>query len=315
MADNNPTSAGEIATHLQGKDPLFGGQRGGPRVVQLTLSLIERNPDQPRKSFNEERLNELKTSIERHGLLQPITVKALEDGDHYLLVAGERRYRAFELLGRDTIPAIITSGDPDELALIENLQRENLNAVEEAVALARLREIHSWTQEQLGEAMGKTKSAISMTLKVLELPKDILEVETSQQEPLPKSILLEIVRVKGAKKQKELYEAARQGQMMTARAAREARLGRDKLKKGAGGEVEGEHEKRFQVQQTISMGRGFAKRLQTVSDEYLSGNQEQYAALVAIAKQVNDTLGAISQTIGEPIVVPSSEEPQAEQAA
>jgi ParB family chromosome partitioning protein len=278
----------------------------------LRLDMIEPNPDQPRKSFNVEKLGELKASIERHGLLQPITVKAMEGGEEtkYLLVAGERRYRAFELLERETIPAIITAGDPDELALIENLQRENLNPVEEAVALKRMRDIHEWTQEQLGEALGKTKSAVSMTLKVLELPKDILDVETSQPEPLPKSILLEIARVKGAKKQKELYDAARKGQVMSARAAREARLGGKK----PAAETDGERAKRSEVQQAIALGRGFAKRLQGVTDEYLSTNQEQYAALVAIASHVNETLEAVKRAIGEPIQVPPSESHQ-DQAA
>src|SRR5688572_26721144 len=112
MAEETSRRGDDIAAGLTRNDPLFGNSRG-PRVVQLMLSLINRNPDQPRKSFNEEKLNELKASIERHGLLQPITVKALENSDHYLLVAGERRYRAFELLGRETIPAIVTTGDPD----------------------------------------------------------------------------------------------------------------------------------------------------------------------------------------------------------
>jgi ParB family transcriptional regulator, chromosome partitioning protein len=308
--DNKPAGAEDIAAQLRGKDPFFGGPKS-QRVLQLALAAIERNPNQPRKSFDEEALADLAASIERHGLMQPITVKQLEDGDRYLLVAGERRFRAFERLGRETIPAIITTGDPDELVLIENLQRENLKPIEEAEALKRLAEIHSYTQEDLGAVVKKTKSAISMTLKVLELPEEIREVETSQPNPLPKSILLEIARVKGIKKQRELYEQARQGQMMTARAAREARL---KAKRPAAGADEA-RAKRSEVQQTINLGRNFATRLQVLTHEYLSNNQEQYAALVQIAGDISEALAAINRTIGEPVQVPPSEEPQGDQAA
>lgn len=295
MAEDTSRRRGEdIAAHLSGKkDPFFGVAKG-PRIVQLPLSLIDRNPDQPRKSFNPEKLEELKLSIERHGLMQPITVKAKDD-DRYLLVAGERRFRAFELLGRETVPAIITAGDPDELALIENLQRENLNAVEEAAALQRMRELHQWTQEQLGEALGKTKSAISMTLKVLELPQEIVEAEQAEPEPLPKSILLELARVNDTAKQIALYQEARAGQLETARAMRQARLKGTKRK----GEADNEKAaKPSPVTQAISVGRTFAKRLEGVSDDELLEDREQLVTLAQIVRQAAQRLATLSQAHG-----------------
>lgn len=91
-----------------------------PRIVKIDLDRLTPNPDQPRKQFDETALQELAASIEKHGLIQPVTVKEV-DGDTFMLVAGERRYRAHQLLGRTTIAAIITQGNPDEIALIENL--------------------------------------------------------------------------------------------------------------------------------------------------------------------------------------------------
>src|SRR5512143_1573075 len=114
------------------EDHLFGTTRGVPRIIELDLAEIHTNPDQPRKTFDEEALQELAASIERHGLIQPITVKKLEDGQGYLLVAGERRLRAHEKLGLSRIVALVTKGDADEIALVENLQRQDLDPLEEA---------------------------------------------------------------------------------------------------------------------------------------------------------------------------------------
>src|SRR4051794_27785415 len=131
------------------RDPLFGPGGKLPKLVELRLETIRLNPDQPRKTFDETTLAELASSIEQHGLLQPVTVKRVAGEDEYLLVAGERRYRAVQKLGRETIIAIITDGNADELAVIENLQREDLRPLEQAEALARLLDAHGYTQEQL----------------------------------------------------------------------------------------------------------------------------------------------------------------------
>ena len=109
------------------KDFFFGTSPDLPKIVEVNLSEVHPNPDQPRKTFDETKLRELAASIERQGLLQPIIVQKRAAGEGgYLLVAGERRFRAHQLLEKVTIPAILTEGNPDEIALIENIQREDL---------------------------------------------------------------------------------------------------------------------------------------------------------------------------------------------
>lgn len=144
----------------------------GARVEELDVEKITPNPFQPRKHFDETALKELSHSIKEHGLLQPIVVIEKEDG--YLLVAGERRLRAHKLAKLPTIKAIIANVDIDdfrlrELALIENIQRENLNAVELANSYAELIEVHKITHEELSRIVHKSRSQITNTMRLLSL--------------------------------------------------------------------------------------------------------------------------------------------------
>ena len=135
------------SSSLAGKlrpDIFFGTSADLPKIVELDLDDIRQNPDQPRKIFNEATLRDLASSIDKHGLIQPITVKQ-ENESRYLLVAGERRYRAHLLLERRTIPAIITNGNVDEIALIENIQREDLNPLETAQAFQQMIDRYSYS--------------------------------------------------------------------------------------------------------------------------------------------------------------------------
>lgn len=190
-----------------------------PRIVEVDLDRLMPNPDQPRKTFDEAALRELAASIERHGLIQPVTVKEAAD-DRYLLVAGERRYRAHQLLGRSTIPAILTQGNPDEIALIENLQREDLNPLDAAEALATLMERHRYSQEDLGRAIGKNRVTVNELLRLNTLPQKIKE-ECRTSDTLRKSMLIELARLDEESEQLRLWEAIKSGQLMTVRAARE----------------------------------------------------------------------------------------------
>ena len=194
-----------------------------PRIVEIDLHDLHPNPDQPRKAFSEESLIELAASIERHGLIQPITVKRLDDGT-YLLVAGERRFRAFERLGRSTIPAIVTTGDAEEISLIENIQREDLNPLEEAEALARMMNRHRYTQEQLGQVVGKSQAAVSQVLGLLNLPETI-KVEYRAAPRSSKSLLVEIAAMKSEAEQLRLWAAIKDGRIASVKAARTARAG------------------------------------------------------------------------------------------
>jgi ParB family chromosome partitioning protein len=193
-----------------------------PRIVEIDLHDLHPNPDQPRKTFSEKSLIELAASIERHGLIQPITVKRLDAGT-YLLVAGERRFRAFERLGRSTIPAIVTTGDAEEIALIENIQREDLNPLEEAEALARMMDRHRYTQEQLGQVVGKSQAAVSQVLSLLNLPETI-RAEYRAAPRSSKSLLVEIAAMKSEAEQLRLWAAIKDGRIANVKAARTERV-------------------------------------------------------------------------------------------
>jgi ParB family chromosome partitioning protein len=211
------------------KDMFFGTSADFPQIVELKLAQIVPNPDQPRKTFDAEALTELARSIEKHGLIQPITVKRYDgDDDRYLLVAGERRFRAFEQLGRPTIPAIITTGDAEEIALIENIQREDLNPLEEAEALARMMERHRYTQEQLGQIVGKSQANISQALGVLTLPETI-KVEYRTQPGIGKWMLIEIARMKNEAEQMAAWNAVKDGRLATVKTVKAVRLDRRPL--------------------------------------------------------------------------------------
>ena len=144
------------------------------KIMEIALDEIKKNPYQPRTYFNEEKLNELKESIEKNGLLQPIIVKKAVKG--YYIIAGERRYRAFELLDRKEIPAIIKEMTDEEMmvfAVLENLQREDLSALEESESYKNLMDKMSLTQEELAKKLGKSRPYIANSLRLLKLPAEI----------------------------------------------------------------------------------------------------------------------------------------------
>lgn len=145
------------------------------KVTYLPIDSIKPNPYQPRKVFTEESLDELCSSIKAYGVIQPISVRAGEN-EEYELVAGERRLRASKLAGLDAIPAIIvemTNEDSAVVALIENLQREDLNFIEEAEGYFRLVSDHGFTQQELAEKVGKNQSTVANKLRILKLPDEI----------------------------------------------------------------------------------------------------------------------------------------------
>jgi len=152
-------------------------------LAELPVSKIKRNQYQPRTEFNKEHLEELMLSIKEKGVLQPIMVRTLKNG-HYELIAGERRLRSVKELGLKTIPAIIKTADDEEmleLALIENIQRENLNPMEEAKAYQKLADDFKLTQEKIAQKLGKTRTVITNTLRLLKLPLEIQEYLSNEQ--------------------------------------------------------------------------------------------------------------------------------------
>lgn len=145
---------------------------GSSSIGEIELSKIEANPNQPRREFNEEGLKELSASINELGVIQPITLRKTND-DKYQIIAGERRFRASQLAGRTTIPAYIVDADNKntmEMALTENIQREDLNAMEIALAYQHLIEEYDLSQEQLSKRVGKGRATIANFLRLLKLP-------------------------------------------------------------------------------------------------------------------------------------------------
>ncbi len=143
-------------------------------VLDLSVHLIDPGEEQPRKQFDQEKLETLAESIRAHGVVQPVIVR--KQGDRYALVAGERRWRASRLAGLKSIPAIVkeySSRDVMEIALIENLQREDLNPIEEGEAFQRLMNDYGMTQEDVAKVVGRSRSAVANTVRMLSLPTKI----------------------------------------------------------------------------------------------------------------------------------------------
>ena len=148
------------------------------RITVVKLSMIDPNKDQPRKSFDKDSLEELAASISENGLLQPILVREYHDG-RYQIIAGERRLRASKLAGLTEVPTIILDKDDRkvaEISLIENIQREDLNPIEEALGYKALSETYGMTQEEISQKTGKNRSTVANMMRLLNLPREVLQL-------------------------------------------------------------------------------------------------------------------------------------------
>ncbi len=170
----------------RGLDSLFGDNDYGERISvsqtneqesEIEIDKIFPNPNQPRKVFDEKALQELADSIKIHGVIQPLIVTKRDEG--YMIIAGERRWRASKIAGLNKVPAIIKDYSDQkisEISLIENLQREDLNPIEAAKAIKKLMSEYNYTQEKVAERLGKSRPAITNTLRLLSLNRDILDM-------------------------------------------------------------------------------------------------------------------------------------------
>ncbi len=173
-------------------------------ALELDINTVEPNREQPRKKFDKEKLQALADSIKEHGIISPII--AVKEKDYYKIVAGERRWRAAKLLGMQKVPVIVKEYDEfetEQVALVENLQREDLNLIEEATGYMRLIERYGLTQEELSQKIGKSRTAITNTLRILKLPQKVLELveEGKLTEGHARAIL-------GAENEKEMIKLA-----------------------------------------------------------------------------------------------------------
>jgi ParB family transcriptional regulator, chromosome partitioning protein len=169
------------------------GRRQRTVLTMVPLVAVTSNPDQPRKHFAEEALADLAASIKTRGLLQPIVVRRASDG--YQLLAGERRFRAAHMAGLERVPALIREGDDDlEIALIENLQREDLSPLEEAEALALLIERHGYSHREVADLLGKSRPYVSNTLALNKLPEGVKADLHREGRILSREILMGVAR-------------------------------------------------------------------------------------------------------------------------
>lgn len=190
------------------------------RFREIPLGQIGPDPDQPRRNAQEADIGTLAVSIEQKGLLQPINVREIA-ADRFMIIAGERRYWAFQQLGRDTIPAmVLDTDDAQALALIENVQRVDLHPIDVAQSLERLVDEKGLTQEQAAVIIGKSQEYVARLLGILRLPTAILE-DAPHQGHVSVSVLMELSELGDAALQAELWERAKSG--LTVKAVREAK--------------------------------------------------------------------------------------------
>jgi len=179
---------------------------GSSSINEIDINVIHPNPHQPRTHFDEDALMELASSIKEIGIIQPITLRKINN-EKYEIIAGERRYRASKIAGLKSIPAYIKTADDDlvmEMALIENLQREDLNAIEIALTFQRLLEEYKMTQERLSERVGKKRATIANYLRLLRLPAEIQMAIKNKQIDMGHARAL--INVEDPSKQLAIYE-------------------------------------------------------------------------------------------------------------
>jgi ParB family chromosome partitioning protein len=187
------------------QNAVFGDYLKG-NIVNISVQDILPNPYQPRQYFDKQSLEELSQSIKERGILQPIIISDENREDRKVYLAdGERRWRAAKMAGIDSVPAVVTKGNLDEIALIVNLQRENFKPIEEAVAFKLMMKEHGYTQDQLAKVVGKAQPSISETLSLNNLP-DEIKKECQNTDIYPKRQLIQVARQKTPKAMLALFE-------------------------------------------------------------------------------------------------------------
>jgi ParB family transcriptional regulator, chromosome partitioning protein len=266
------------------RDVFFGTSPDLPRIIEVDLSKLRPNPDQPRRDFNHESLEELADSIEQHGLIQPIAIaRDPENDERFIIVAGERRFRAFQLLSRETIPAIITSGASDEIALIENIQRENLHPLDEAHALANLMARHRYTHEEISKVVGKARNTVTELLGLTTLPQHIQD-ECRTSDIVSKSMLIEISRLPTQDEQHAFWEQVRGGGMTVRQVRAQKRSGTTRQRRIA------DHP----AAKALVAGRTFVNKLSKLGPDDITVEDGLLHELRGLCDHVNSLIAQLS---------------------
>lgn len=226
-----------IAAQAASRTLVAGSVRRGRRTIvsAVPIERIAANPAQPRRYFDRDSLNELAESIRKHGLLQPIIVCRHGDrgpAEMYLIMAGERRFRAAKLAGLDVLPALVRDDDPIEIAMIENLQREDLSPLEEAEGLHSMIEQFQYTHDTLAELIGKSRPYVSNTLALCRLPQHIKD-DYYASPVVSREILISVARAESSERQEMLWHLAKM-RRLSVQKFRSAQAG----KRGARSDVE-----------------------------------------------------------------------------
>lgn len=205
---------GAVAATINAESRALVTDSGFRHTFEVAVGSVDADPDQPRRAFDEAGLAQLAATMEEQGQLQPILVRRHpSDRSRWMIIAGERRWRAAQSLGWRNILAMEHDGDPEVAALLENLQRVDLTVIEEARGIRRLLDSKGWTQSQAAEALGRSKGDLSAVLGVLSLPSAFLtEVLTSELD-IPRNVLVELARVKDAAEMARLTALARAGRL------------------------------------------------------------------------------------------------------
>ena len=260
-------------------ESFFGLSADLPDIIEIELELLSPNPHQPRRIFDEDSIRQLADSIEENGLLSPINVIENPDVDRgYFIVAGERRARAHRLLGRQKIVAIRVEGDPAALALIENLQREDLHPMDSAQAIQKLMEQHGHTHENVSRVLGKSRIYITEILSLNSLPEQIRdECRTSD---ISKSVLIELARVKDQPTQLSLWEKAKTGKFRVKDLRESKKKDIDRTKKTV-------------EEQAVVSAIILLRSLKKVSASDLTANEAQKHKLIDLQKQINSVIDGL----------------------
>ena len=258
-----------------------------PEVSLIELTQLRSNPYQPRKTFDDEAIKELAQSIVAHGLIQPILVTPDKaDRRVFYIVAGERRFRAYQLLGRTQIEAIVKDDvDLAEIALIENLQREDLSPIEEAEALAQLRERSNYSFAELAEKLAKPKATVVETVAIASLPTPILEAVRSEFRPVSKSFLIELTRLGSEEEQLTIWETVKD--KPTLHAVRKQRSASSSGKP------------KLSIEKVLSEGERFARSLEQITVSDIQG-EAHYTRLLSVLNSLTGAMGRLSQQAVEP---------------
>lgn len=260
------------------------------QAKEIAVSLIDNNENQPRKKFDEKSLNELAQSVKNYGIIQPLVLT--KRGQRYLIVAGERRWRAAKIAGLKTVPAIIkdlSDQDVREVALVENLQRENLNAVEGARAIQELIEKHSLTQEKIADKIGKSRSAVANTLRLLTLAPEVLEM--IENDTITSGHARPLIVLEDKKAQVEIAKMAKDGK---ASVRQVEKFVKEFLKPKA---------EKTKAEQSLEL-KGFAKRLQDVFSTKVTilGNDKKGRIFIDYYSQDDlDRINALVEKLSKPL--------------